>query len=42
MNPRNVRLSGTNHTIVNMKEVIIRKKALNVENVGKPLIVGQT
>ena len=43
MNARDVRkLSGASHTIVNMKEVLIRKKTLNVENVEKPLIVGQT
>lgn len=42
VNPRNVRLPGPNHTRVNMKEVIIRRKTLNVENVRKPLIVGQT
>lgn len=35
-------LSGTNHTKLNMKAAIIRKKTPNVENVGRPLTVGQT
>lgn len=35
-------LSGTSHTKLNMKAAIIRRKIPNVENVGRPLIVGQT
>lgn len=35
-------LSGTNHTKLNMKAAIIRKKTPSVENVGRPLTVGQT
>lgn len=42
MNARDVKkLAGAKHTMFSMKEVIIRKKILNVENVGKPLIVSQ-